>query len=346
MNKSNIIGISIIMLLLIVFFCLRPMHENFDNNPNSNPNNNSNNTDEAENNNNKNNEKEEETGNNSNSENKNSENEGNADLVEIEIENNDPEHHLNIGLLNQSHLLSSLNNINNQVSDKISDDIEEDEELSLPTVTTDIIGSTRMILYWKKEDNPNLSVDRYVVKVYECPNKDGNPDKCEDVSKLKVVPTDHINPSCQNCYLMVSGLDMAKNTYIITLQIVYLDKINNNLIKTKESKHQTGLEVDQGLDKVYQTALDHLIKENINRKKLDMSQGQQKIKIINLQNKISALKQKLFRNKDYQGRLEGVRGRPYPIEIKMDATNVLDYDKVPQQTIKIDGKEYYLGISH
>jgi hypothetical protein len=222
-----------------------------------------------------------------------------------------------------------------------ADNADISESIETPDIILETVGNTKLILHWQNDLPDTFELVKYLPKVYECK---GIHDEC-DISKSTEI-TDYQLPNigCKSCYMVINNLNMTENTYHITFQLLYQSKASGKYFKTPIQTKTTTREVEQDLNNLYQKALEHLIEEKTAQKKLNLDQYLQKKQINELKDKISKLKTRLLQNEKYNEKIKQTYKPPYDLKAYHNKVNYYDASEKPQQTITIDGNEYYLGI--
>lgn len=275
-------------------------------------------------------------------------NEGNNDSNEENGNGNNVVNPINNGN-NAVNPINNENNVSVFVDDYnveygeqlLSTEIPVDENLDKPEMMLESVGNTKLILHWQNRIPTGLKMSKYTFNVYKC---EGIVNDCNRDSAEKITSYTEPSVECRNCYLIVDDLNMAENTYFVEMQIVYQNPQTGQYIITPKEIKNTKQEVEQNLSKMYTDALDHLIESNIQQKEIDMEQQLQKKKIDELRQKITKIKLKLKHNDKYSENMKRIMEPPYPIKTYYTSSDILDPAMPPQQTIRFDDKEYYLGL--
>jgi hypothetical protein len=249
---------------------------------------------------------------------------------------------------NNSYPINNSSNSNNSNLNNESVTFEQadansviDNDLSTPNMVIENIGTTKLIIHWQNNQNDNMEISNYLIKVYACPglNSECNIEEATEVENIETPLT-----NCNSCYAIVNNIDMTQNTYIVQMQIVYQNKATGSFVTTPAVTKTVVNLLEHNLDKMYQDALNHLVADNLNQKKVSLEQTGQKIRIDGLKTQLATLRAKLSQDKEYTKKIARLDKPPFPIKTYFNKVDMYDPQKQPQQTIDINGKEYYLGM--
>jgi hypothetical protein len=232
-----------------------------------------------------------------------------------------------------------LNLLNTEIN---TEEAEVNLDFKMPEMILESVGVRKLIIHWQSEVPNDYIVTKYNINVYKC--KDLELCNIEDAEEITGFDTP--TPRCKSCYLIINNIDMGNHTYIVKIQIVYQNINTGQLVMGPTDMKTTVKEVEQDLTKMYKDALDHLIDENIEQKKVDMEQYLQKKKIDELRNKIINLKSNLLKSEKYSGDLNQMLKSPFPIKTYYNGIDFFDAKKPTQQTIKYGDSEYYIGLTN